>query len=197
MKIDEPKARGYFIFLAFLVISLFFIVPQYIAYFKAEKGIEISLKARNKEQRLPRELLKDVDVNTKIYINENTVAEVNATKGWGWYFFFHETLEYILLFVALWLFIKLKISLETANSFETETARRMRKLAWSLIVMGGITYIHKYVLNFIVLKEMGLAEYKHDEYAFGWLIVVGVLLLYFSKFHDKGVQLQQENELTI
>lgn len=197
MNINSSKVQWYLVFGTFLIISLFFVGPTFVSYVKETAWVEIEIRNKNKDQRPSKELIREVDPATRLFIQATDIAGVKPTQGYGWYFLTREIVEFVLLFIALWYYVKLMISLETHLRFEKETALCLKKLGWCLLIIGAFAIFHKYFLNFWVLSQIGLSSYKYAEIGGGGYAVVGMLLIYFSRFHEKGISLQTENELTI
>lgn len=197
MRLNRAKVQWYFLFGMFLMISLYFIGPTYFSYLKGTRWIEVAIRNKNKELRSPREFIMDTSPGARLFAQAADTAEVKPTQGYGWYLLFRETMEFVLLFMALWYYVKLMISLEVHSRFEKETAQCLKKLGWYLLIIGAVAIFHKYFLNLWLLGQMGFSSYKYAEPGGGGYAVVGMLLIYFSRFHEKGVLLQKENELTI
>ncbi len=194
----EARWQFYILFFAFLGITLYFIVPQFINYFTGKEDIEIDVRKRKETQLNLKDavLFKSQLSNSQLVSKPDLVIKMKSNSGWGIFFVLQEFFGFVLLFAGLWFLIKFLKALQSEDQFENNTQRYVLRLGQLLIFSGLLSIINKYFMNFYLLDRLGYAGYKSSSEN-GEYLLLGVLLIYFSRYYKRGLQLQQENNLRV
>lgn len=194
----DASIQFYILFFSFLGITLFFIIPQFKDYFVGKMPIEIDVQKR-KETKLDLKdsvLYSSEKSNAKLISQPDIVIEMASNSGWGLFFVLQELIEFVLLFVALWYLLKFMKAMQSEDRFEDKTQHYMLRVGQLLVLGGLLSYVNKYFMNFYLLDKLGFDGYKVSVVN-GEYLLIGAILIYFSRYYKKGLQLQQENDLTV
>ena len=101
----------------------------------------------------------------------------SATKAYIWYYIFE--------------FLN-KLSLK--NPFTIETATKIQKISYLLFELWVVSFIGNNYINF-VSKKSGIDLVNHFNYG-EYFFMAGIVYL-ISQIFKRGVELQEENELTV
>lgn len=194
----EAGWQFYILFFAFLGITLFFIVPQFLNYFTGKEDFEIDVNQRKETQlNLKDSVLFTSQLdNSQLVSKPDLVLRMKPTSHWGPLFLLQKILEFVFVFIGLWYLLKFLNSLQSGDRFENNTQKYLLRLG-QLIFFGAIlSHVNKYFMNFYLLDHLGYGGYRISS-TYGKLLIVGVILIYFAAYYKRGLQLQQENDLTV
>lgn len=146
------------------------IVSLIVSFFKpeiAEKFYKISPKFFD---------LRGYDLTTFGFAMSLSIA-FSATKAYFWYYVFD--------------FLN-KLSLQ--NPFTTEISNKIQKISYLLVELWVIAFVANSYLGYIGKKSgVDLTHYfNHEEYFF----MAGIVYI-IAQIFKRGVELQEENELTV
>lgn len=193
----EARNQSRVLFFAFLAITLFFTTPQFKNYLTGQKWIEVNVKPRkNNKEFLLTDSIHKGSSESRLVVKQDIVLEVPALKTWGIYFFIRELADYIFLFFCLWYLLKVMNGIKSEDSFENATSSALSKLGNAIILIAIISFLDRLFINFYVLRELNYSGFKLESSSGNYLLV-GVLIIYLSRYYKKGLSLKKENDLTI
>ena len=113
-------------------------------------------------------------------------------------FLIFDGLTNILLIGLSILFLRLLNKLEENKGFRTEISRILRIGGISLMVYG-ILFPLRNAYTSDVVKELTGGQYIYNSFSQiqHLAMIIGILLVWFSRIYKKGMELQQEKDLTI
>lgn len=194
----ETRWQFYLLFFAFLGISLLFLVPQFRDNLNGREWIGVDVEPAGKDILPGKDsvLITNISGNSRLVDKSRLQLEVDPGAGWGFYFFLQNIFSFVLVFIGLWYLLKFSKALQSEDRFENSTSVFILRLGQLLIFSGIISYLNRLFLNYYLLEKLGFEGYASKE-SYIELAAIGLFLVYISKFYKKGMQLQQETDLTV
>lgn len=123
-------------------------------------------------------------------------VQVEPRSGIGYYTLGIKVLLMSLGLAILWHFMKIFKDTRLDHPFRHGITRRLRMLAALFIIADCIKFIHYFVLNKLVKQSVASPDFELSAEV-GDGLITGMILLIIAVIFQRGIELQEENALTV
>lgn len=144
-------------------------------------------------------------ISPTYYLEKNKEAgllHIKADDKIAIFIIIHNLLTFALYIIIAYLLKEIFNSINPNKSFYIENANRIRNIGLCLLIGGVLNLLHGYFLSGYVnqiIKDFGFMKFQTINIIFYYQnsFFMGFLVLALSQVYKRGVELQEENELTV
>ena len=177
--IDQSPVKGYH---AAAGISVGFYV----------RGLSIAREA-NHESRF-----YSKDKRIKISEKNDYMVQVEARSLFYWLALFVKTLELSMITAIFWSFMRLLRQVNLQDPFDQKLVTRLKSLALLFIILDVIKLLQNVNFSVFLSRAFLWTSVQMDMiYSVGGNIITGLIILVIALVFQRGIELQDENALTV
>lgn len=124
------------------------------------------------------------------------VVQIKMNSGTGLYVLAVQFFSLILAVIILGVFRKIFKEMDLGNPFNYTLIKRLRRLALFFIIIDILKFINYFIFNFLLYTHLPDQHFALSV-NIGTAIVIGAIIWLISIIFQRGLELQQEQDLTI
>ncbi|ANI88358.1 hypothetical protein A9P82_03000 [Arachidicoccus ginsenosidimutans] len=126
----------------------------------------------------------------------NFSVQVKMNSGMGLYVLSVQFFSLILAVIVLGIFRKIFKEMDLGNPFNYKLIRRLRSLALFFVIIDILKLINYFIFNFLLYAHLPDQHFALSL-SIGTGLVIGAIIWLISIIFQRGLELQQDKDLTI